>query len=242
MRRNFRFGGFLVFVSILVSDVFCLPVAFAGDSVSPDSSLRPTSLELGATAVLFKVSSLSLSDWQGLSLSLKRHLTASSALLLGASYNENSSDDSHDDSPVNWGGHSNQGQKSQNLSIQTQFVKYFKVRHNVHFFWAAGPGCSYYHNRGTSQGSEDSTTTRNYEGTDDRWGLSLAAGIGGEWFVRPQLSLMIEYDLGYRYSWETIRSHTTYSNASRSEPSRTQKTRSSNFSTSGPKLGLAYYF
>lgn len=186
-----------------------LAVAASADAPEPIDEGRRNSLSPGAWAIQFQIEDdIGLKPFNGMSISLKRHISSRSAFRLGATLGLQfddmelgtsnftadtlaSSDSRETDS------------NSQSIRIDLLYMQYPTAGKNVHFFWGAGPLVRF------SRSDRDEEIRYTYlngvrvdtvDQHSDLWGLGGMGTVGVEWFATKDVSFHAEYFASLEYT------------------------------------------
>lgn len=170
----------------LIVLLFLPPFAFAQSSEAVSES---------AQALQFQIDSdFQLSSFQGSLLSYKRHLSSSTALRIGASFNlqsrdrEFTLDDAEEESPR---------VSSQLIELRGQYLSYLGGENDIEPYLGAGLGISY-----ARESEEDPPQFDNGTLTRSAFGVGINGVAGVEWFAWSSISFTAEYGARFRYITE----------------------------------------
>ncbi len=209
-------------------------------------------LHKGSWALQFAiVNDFQLKDFQGATISIKRHYSESRAIRLGLALSESSNNYHTSEVFIEEPDYRNESINDQNndrqgVGVYLQYIMYPTTHSNIHPYWGLGPHLGY---------SRDKTVIHNrlidgYDPTiretvDDNiqksWTLGLSSIMGVEWFAGKNISLTAEYGILADYIWsKNVSTRIYYPGSQR----RTSETKRNSFSFSGTavKFGLAAYF
>ncbi len=205
-----------------------------------DALDNETALEEGVWALLFQVGpDVSLSSFDGATVSAKKHLAADRALRFGVTA---SVDFSSDEEELN----REEGQQENEVTTETdrnrqffavsgQYLKYAFVDRPITLYYGAGPEV------GFSRLSQEMSLDQARERTATRTAIEVGVlgVLGAEWFVRSDLSLSAEY----RSALYVERSSDEAENSDGTDAVRQERRRVSyGLSPRGVRAGLSLYF
>ncbi len=182
---------------IRVLAVFLFFAIFTAQSFTQDTS--EIEIPTKTYALQFQITdNFSFSSFQGATFSGKYHLADGGAIRLGvninAQKNEIESDFFSGDTLL-----SNEYSDASviSLTINMQSLFYSNVKDNVAFYYGGGPFVKYYKGESSREDSDGTVVGKN---TMTQWGAGLGLVIGGEWFVRKNIGLSLEYGLTASYN------------------------------------------
>jgi len=210
---------------------------------------RRNSLEAGAWAIQFQITEeIGLKPFNGMMISLKRHLSEGSAVRLGVNLNLNYDDTEWTDEntpadTLRYVSRSTQKQNGQSVELDLMYMGYPNVRAPVNFFWGTGPLIEY--SRGHRESERVATAlTETFTQTDESSSHSWEAGVLGaagiEWFATKAISFHAEYRARASYRTSEVEQSSMYD--SESHVSTTADRTSWQFSAVNVILGLSVYF
>ncbi|MCB1048159.1 MAG: hypothetical protein KDC10_13265 [Calditrichaeota bacterium] len=156
---------------------------------------RVSPLRQGAWAIQFGIApNFTLNSFSGSILSVKRHVSASSALRLGLSGSLESLDGTteytYPDTLFNHDTISN----ATSLGVELQYLHYSDPRNGLSLYWGAGPSLQLSHGKQTTQ---EYDVERSY--LQHRWSLGLLCSLGVEWCPARFVGIHGEYGLAVEY-------------------------------------------
>lgn len=234
----------LLYVAAILSIIAQGSTALSQE-VGTTSMKSDNSLTKGVSALQFKVNqNFTISSFQGLILSGKRHLTDRSALRIGMNgYIDRRTTDGRDEyyNPVDTTNSvENLELNSVLFEISAQYIYYTSLKSPLHFYWGAGPMISLLRNRAEREIrdlSNNQLTVEDHLGKS--WGLGIDCAMGVEWFATRNISFMAEYGFNVNYRWEKDTSEEESSNF---YDNTEVVNKNLVASASGVKLGLSLYF
>ncbi|UCE66034.1 MAG: hypothetical protein JSU85_14465 [Candidatus Zixiibacteriota bacterium] len=168
------------------------------------------SLYKGAKALQFRITNnFVLTDFQGVALSGKKHISKNSAIRLGANlYTEFSTEDEDrrifsSDTTI---ASSDAENSAQMLILEMQYIRYASIERRIKLFWGAGPSLRF--NREiieTDYYDGFNNISRRLRDENKSWGTGATGVIGVEWFATSDISFHTEYILSIMYEWQKIR-------------------------------------
>ena len=192
------------------------------EKVSPekDNNInRKNSLLSGKWALMFKISSFNLYNFQGLGFSAKRHYTPNSSIRFGLDYDYSYSDSDGNDSYayIDYGREEVIESISayHKITINIQYIYYTDPDAVINFYYGAGPSVSYSFSSSEYKRTSDysgmggpSYNEEIFQSQSDSYGLGLGAQgvLGVEWFVSDHISLLGEYGIIAQYEWDKYES------------------------------------
>jgi len=174
-------------------------------------SARTNSITENAMALQFGIrNSFTLSTFQGASISLQQHTSATNAyrygITLGGNFNNGTSSYSQIEADTLSTGSSSSSSSANSASIalDVQYLWYAPLRNEAFFYSGFGPHGQYNHSH-----SEQSLQ---YQPTDyvqaasnssdaNSWSLGISGLVGVEWFPARWLSLHADYEMVFQYRW-----------------------------------------
>lgn len=178
-------------------------------SQSPE---KPNALAPGVWSLQFAIGeNFRLSSFQGSTVSARKQISERHAwrfgISLGASFT--SQVDEQDGSQANT---RENDINSQLIGTQVQYLVTPRTASAFVFYFGAGPTLRFQRNFNKAEPEASSVRT---ERSTTIWRFGAGAVLGGEWFVKPSISLFGEYSssLTYRHSKQTTKSELTESGA-----------------------------
>ncbi len=177
--------------------VFLFFAIFTAQSFSQDTS--EIKIPTKTYALQFQIAdNFSFTSFQGALFSGKYHFANGNAVRMGLNVNEqnyeydidNFVNDTLYSNEINDGG-------GLSLSLRLQYLFYSNVKEDVALYYGGGPLLQYYNGEVNRKNSEGIIFE---EKTQTQWGIGLSLVIGGEWFVRKNIGLSLEYGLETSYS------------------------------------------
>jgi hypothetical protein len=242
MKRPQAFAAIMAgFVSLAVASASILiPINGAAEEIAEDE--RPNSLRPGSWAVQFEITDeLGLIPFDDMIVSLKRHLTRSTALRLGMhfgfSYRDETREYEASGAPVATSDRTSE-QNTQSLLLKPAWIHYFNPGSTFNLFAGTGPLFSYSRTR-----SETKYANHDLDSYQRVWGIGLF-GIGGaEWFITKTISLHMEYCLsGAFYRRYQEESRTYFSEDDYDYDRQVMRGDEWRFDGVDVMLGLSFYF
>jgi opacity protein-like surface antigen len=210
-----------------------------------------TALADGAFALQFGIGpDFDLQTFEGSVLSAKYHLSARSAFRLGLSGSVSVTDDEQVTIPDDDDFSSTRtiSEDSLNLQLDLPYLRYFQgLDERIVPFLGIGPSVGFIQADRTAEtfdvdGVSDRTRTTEREAS--RFSVGLLGVVGGEWFVRDNLSLTAEYRLRLAYADESVDVRDTIAEDGVTMGEQRVEQDSTNFSvrSGGVLLGVSLYF
>jgi hypothetical protein len=213
------------------------------------------SLKSGAMALEFGIrNNLTLSSFQGATLSAQYNLSQTNAIRAGVGLSGNNGDSNTLGSLTiaDTNANSSSGGSSQNsdaITFTLQYLWYMNPDDIVNFYLGAGPQVQYSHshdNEQTISASSNNYWSKSiYNYTDNSWWVGVSAVMGVEWFVTKSISLHSEYGISILYNRYTSKGS---QGILASDPSSSNINNSSaggrgwQLGNSGVNFGLSVYF
>jgi hypothetical protein len=189
------------------------------------------SLEPGSWALQFRIANdVSLAAFEAGKLSLKRHLTAKSAIRAGVGL---SITDSNDTATLE----RESDHRGVGVEITALYQRYLNPDRRGDFYWGIGPLLDVTSTEEESQ--EGGCLTR--RSSSDLWTVGILGVAGVEWFATRAISLHAEYRASASYIWRESK----IERYSESDPPTVQESESDrwSFSQGGSVLfGISVYF
>ncbi len=240
-------------ISSIVLSLLFLP---ASTSWSQDSMAHANSLKPSSWALQFGISrDLTLSSFQGATISIKYHVTESNAWRIGLFVggdltNDNSASRQIQADTLFGNGSRVMSNKDFNTNLSLQYLWYIDPHAPVNLYLGAGPSFSYSFNR---QDGDQATTNPGYystrtitNGSGHQWGVGIAGVVGVEWFAANWFSLHAQYGEALWYQWGSSSSTSTQTMSSGPSPSLVQTESASSkgwrLSNQSVFFGLSVYF
>jgi hypothetical protein len=195
-------------LGLLILALF-IPAAAYADTPPPGDDARKNSLVPGAWAIQFQIEDdIGVKAFNGMSISLKRHVSSQSAFRLGATLWVNSSDGEDTGSSVQADTvvattHRENDSNSQGIRIDLLYMRYPATASRVSWFWGAGPLVRYSRSEQESKSTYTATSgtqSSTSEQESDAWGVGGMGTMGGEWFATKEVSFHAEYFALLEYS------------------------------------------
>ncbi len=120
------------------------------------------------------------------------------------------------------------------LTMRLQYLFYSSVKDNIAFYYGGGPFVQYYKKESSREFPSGTVVGKN---TTTQWNAGLGLVIGGEWFVRKNIGLSLEYGLTASYT----RSETEIKE-SNSNPGSEQTKKYFKIAPSNVLFGISIYF
>jgi hypothetical protein len=215
-----------------------------------EPQLKRNSLTAGTWALQFQVgSNLTLTNFQGAIISIKRQLTPNQAIRLGVggslSLADNTSLNSYVQSDTSASATSSSGEgHSWNTTINLQYLFYANPEADVNMFFGAGVLGQYsrsYSEADDINSAPNVPSSRSISSSESHaTALGIAGLLGVEWFAFRSFSLHAEYGALLRYSWGESRSDNF--SASGLHSSTARKSRGWDSGGASTKFGVSVYF
>src|SRR5688572_10615768 len=216
------------FVSVAL--VFTVSMLGLAGAARAQDDTRPNSLVPGAWALQFQVGeNFNLTSFEGSSISIKKQLSAESALRFGLSPFVRTAD-FEDESGAGDSLTAEQDMDSFSLGLSLHMLRYVRPCSTVNLFWGVGPEVSYRHE---SRRSEDGIVI---DEDFEVWQAGLVGLVGVEWFATRSLGLHGEYGTSLFYS--SVESERRVDDVEVVEQSQSAWS----FGGSGVKVGASLYF
>jgi opacity protein-like surface antigen len=216
-------------IRMLVGAIALFGLTISATAVATDSEASKEALKKGSWSLQFGVSqNFTLKEFQGATISVKRHYSPNSALRAGVTTNlshnveknlRNASEFDVNESEVN---------------VSLEYLHYFTPGRRVTAF--AGSGPSFGFSRQTQEALQRSVPTSSNRNESTQWSLGANLLFGAEWFVTHGIALFAEYDMSFGYTSKVNKaSNTIYG--------LTGQTESHNYSLTsrGVRMGLSVY-
>ncbi|HEU4365242.1 MAG TPA: hypothetical protein VFT13_07225 [Candidatus Krumholzibacteria bacterium] len=186
-----------------------IPAAAYAETPSPGDDARKNSLVPGAWAIQFQIEDdIGVKPFNGMSISLKRHVSSQSAFRFGATLSVDFRNDENNDTNVQADtvvatSHREDDSNSQGIRIDLLYMRYPASASRVSWFWGAGPLVRY--SRSDRESRSTYTTingsqTRTTDQESDTWGVGGMGTMGVEWFATKEVSFHAEYFAFLEYS------------------------------------------
>lgn len=190
----------LAAVSVLMLAVLLTTEACRADS----TPLRP-----GGKALLFQASSdIQLSSFNGATISIKHHTSASGAWRLGmtASFSTSTQESEEvmivSDPPISRLQFREDDRNDVSLSVAAERLRYLNPSGPVSLFYGFGPMLSGSRRTIESSVSTDDGPGSSSKNTTTSLGVGLGGVIGVEWFPHEQIGILGQYGSNLLYSWK----------------------------------------
>jgi hypothetical protein len=194
----------------IVISMTLIAVTFV-DASAESATDRDHSLAAGSWALQFQLEDdIGLKPYNGMTISLKKHLSAQSAFRMGARLDLGSADirgnrsntfadslistQQNDDSSSNY-----------DTRLELLYVRYPSPGRAVNWFWGVGPVIGYSRNtRSGSSTRQDPSRTIQYNSENNTtvWRAGAAGAFGAEWFATRSFSLHAEYRASLTRFWQ----------------------------------------
>ncbi len=212
---------------------------------SPTDTASVHSLRPGAWALQFGISdNFTLTNFEGGSVSVKRHLTDSSAVRLGVTASASSNDSEYAETALPpdtlVSRHVSDGTQHR-MSVSADYVAYPLLARRMNLFLGVGLVGSYSRSRGQTDVYDARFGATERDSELDQWSVGISGSIGVEWFAAPSISFHAEYGGALRYYSNKQTSTMPWQSGSMSRKSVTSSTATS-FSLSSVRFGLSAYF
>jgi len=220
MLKGFRSSG----LTHSTQAVFLLLALGASDARGEENSLTA-----GSWALQFQIqNNLTLGNFDGLGIALKRHLSGGSALRGGVNFTTSgSSQELRPDSVQTRADSDLRG-----VRAALHYVWYPRPQADVNLFMGIGPAFGY-----LSNDSLNSASGRERSSETSEWQVGAHGILGAEWFATRSLGIHAEYEIAYQYA----SSEATVSTGT-PETKVTRNTDRWSFGTSAVRFGLSVYF
>lgn len=239
MFKKFKMTGMIVAVAnaVIIS-------GFSNQAVAQNQNPVNHSIHKGSKALQFRVANnFTLSDFQGIAFSGKKHISENSAVRLGIDLNIEFSTSDRDvrryyqDTTLTT---TKDDISKQMFIMRIQYMRYLELEKSVKFFWAAGP---------TAQFNREITKTEYYDGYRDvsfdlkdeykYWSVGGSGALGAEWFANPNISFHSEYVISMIYDWRKIKNDNIAGTDLNSDLSKLKRF---HIYATGINFGLSVYF
>jgi len=187
---------------IMANIIFCiifslLSIHFANAQDSLKTKRPEThSLYKGSKSLQFRIGNdFSLTNFDGLSFSGKKHYSGKSAIRLGLDV---SASITHSQSRNQESNTSSNNNDRQEITLNALYIYYPNPEGIFKFYWGIGPSVGFYrtHSNGWSISYGLERTIR----TETRWSFGGLVVMGAEWFANRNLSIHAEYNIFAYYS------------------------------------------
>jgi len=229
--------------------------AYSQTNNAVDSS-STSPLSDGSWAIQFKITeNLTLSSFNGVNISLKRHFSANSAVRLSVTLygNSDKSEDELNDSVEQYPDtdtFANGEGKNFYLNVNPQYLFYLHPQNNPSIYFGLGPFFDYRYidkNDTRLQYSADTLySTETYTTDLKEYSIGITAIVGIEIFINDYLSFHSEYSSSgyYGYRDQITISKRDYSRIEQNDRINTRKSSQDGFYFNGNKVlfGLSVYF
>lgn len=202
--RNY-FSNFQYLFLLLIVPMIISPRLFAQNSGERKEIAAPR-MKNGTWALQFQISqNFTLSDFQGSVLSLKKHLSAKTAIRLGIGIDIQTSDENNEfrrflADTLSVSSNTDDNKDTHSINLATQFLYYPSSNNRIKPYWGAGPFIQYGHFKRDKNGQNDLTMDRFVENRDrSDWEFGVSTLIGVEWFVTSKISLLAEYGISFAH-------------------------------------------
>jgi hypothetical protein len=198
----------------LVVPVFFFFLIYPGQSQAQESAGEVAksshSLYDGSKALQFRVTNnFTLNNFQGASLSAKKHISDNSAIRLGIDLFFDISTQDEDsrvfyiDTTITT---SDAEGNTQRLALELQYIRYVSTDKKIKFYWGTGPSIRF-NNEVVETDYHDSYNdiSRKLKDEDKSWGLGASGVLGAEWFATSFISFHTEYMTTLLYEWRKVR-------------------------------------
>ncbi len=201
----------IIIVVMLAASFGAVRVSAQTEEANADNSLKE-----GAWALQFQISgNFTLSPFEGLALSGKRHLSATDAIRLGITIGLNNSESDRIDKTIENDtvslfseGTTAQSVNGQSIDIHAHYLFYTNPQEEVNLF--LGSGLSVQYSRGYQEASgieprPPGLSSRAYHQSveNKKIGFGIVGLTGVEWFATKRLSLHAEHSIAISYEKST---------------------------------------
>jgi len=218
-----RIGRILVVATMLVV------LATSASVLATDSEAAKEALKKGSWSLQFGVSqNFTLTQFEGATISVKRHYSPNSALRAGITTNlsHNTQKDlrTKKELYVN----------KLDMNVSLEYLYYFTPGRRVTAFVGSGPRFGLA--RHTQELQQPSVVTSSNRNESTEWNLGANLLFGAEWFVTHGIALFAEYDISFGYTSKVNK-------ASNSNNGLTGQLESRDYSLTsrGVRMGLSVY-
>lgn len=156
----------------------------------------------GSWALQFRITAnFTLADFQGGTISLKRHLSPTRALRIGisssASLSKTEDESVRSDTTYFV---DNRSRNGQGLSVTAYYLTYHPAVTGVSLYHGLGPTISFSHTAETRR-QEGRLGVDELGTSSSSWTAGLASVVGVEWFATKSMSFSAEYSLQFIYTY-----------------------------------------
>ncbi len=244
--------SFTVWFFIFLSG-FYLPSAF-GQHEHEESCTEKSTGIADLWSLQFQIgANLSLTSFQGLAISGKRHFTQNKALRLGINFNSNRSDRDKQESRFMSDDSTYFNNKDNGTNFKVDliglYLTYWQTKYDILIFYGYGPLIGYGWNSYESENLQSAKTNNllksKIEHSRHEASFGASGVVGIEWFVKDNISLHAEYGVIARYTFQTVNAEIV--NESFSPPvvhvtEIKEKNKFFDLNPTGVRFGLSVYF
>jgi opacity protein-like surface antigen len=187
-----------IMANIILCIAFILPTIHSANAQDSLKTKRPEnhSLYKGSKSLQFRIGNdFSLTNFDGLSFSGKKHYSDKSAIRLGLDV---SASITHSESRNQVSNTSSNNYDRQELKLNALYIHYPKPGGIFKFYWGIGPSFGFY--RSYRNGWSSSNGLERTKDTESRWSIGGLMALGAEWFANSNLSIHAEYNIFAYYS------------------------------------------
>jgi opacity protein-like surface antigen len=214
---------------ILVVAVMMVVFTASASALATDSEAAKEALKKGSWSLQFGVGqNFTLTQFQGATLSIKRHCSPNSALRAGVTTNfsHNVEKDLRNASEFDV--------NKSDVNVSLEYLRYITPGRRVTAFAGSGPSFGFSRQKQEVLHRSVATSSNRIESTE--WSLGANLLFGAEWFVTHGIALFAEYDISFGYTSKVNK-------ASSSGDGLTGQTESFGYSliSRGVRMGLSVY-
>lgn len=207
-------------VLCLAAIVLILAIPNPGYSQNDDKDGRSHSLKPGEWALQFQITDdFGLKPFNGMSLSVKRHISSKSAFRLGVNADLRYTDSDEEgfraiDDTLSYDRLETVSDNSLSLQFDLLYLNYPNAGANINWYWGIGPlvRLSRANREMTYSVTDQSATQKTYNKYEtNSWQIGVLGALGVEWFATEGISFHAEY-----------RAYGAYESASRESSVETQ--------------------
>jgi len=233
------------FGSLILVTFFGIQSLFSQDSTK-------NSLKKGSWSLQFQISNnFTLDEFQGSTISAKRHFSSNSALRFGIGLTSVSTDDEYTSSEIYNYSSFGEGKREYTYNIiefNFYYLYYPNPEKKLNFYFGGGPSIGYSDYDDVQNSTEVNQDTifieTTYNNEINSYSIGIHGLLGVEWFVNRSISIHAEYLSSFTYEQEERELTSLRTSTNHEDNKRTLKTDKSGFElrANGVKFGLSVYF
>lgn len=235
-------------LSLILTAIMTLPINGVGQTLS--SKKEKNSLKAGSWALQFQIEDgfsriFGVEDFQGTTISIKKHSSDGSAIRLGLTLDfdiDNSDIENQTDSIIFPTGE--QDSDAQRVRIAIQSIHYRTTNENVSLFYGFGPLGEFRRFKSSSFSPRSNGSSDFRSSFNQSWTVGFVGLIGVEYFPHRRIGILVEYASEMIHTWSknSSDSRSVSSGGTIRTTHSERDQRSFDFQAQSIKLGLSLYF